>query len=311
MKYTVRLFNRGANLAPALTLVDALPPGFKYIAGTARVTMPNTAIAPLADPSGGVGPNLVFSIPGSLPAESELQVTYRVRVGVGSAQGDGINRVYGATGSLRSDQAQARVLVTQGVFTDDACVLGKVFTDCNNNHVQDSEEIGIPGVRIYMEDGRYIVTDSEGKYSMCGVSPMTHVLKVDKITLPRGSRLTGTSNRNAGDAGSLFVDLKNGDLFRADFALGNCSNPIMEQVRARRARGEVNQASPEPKGGPTLKYQGKPANAPARSTESANQPLVIERETVKEALPVPATHVQDDPVAVSYTHLTLPTTPYV
>ncbi|MGP4848955.1 hypothetical protein ACTXGQ_32980, partial [Marinobacter sp. 1Y8] len=59
----------------------------------------------------------------------------------------------------------------------------------------------------------------EGKYNFYGVSAKTHVLKVDRTTIPRETELVTQSNRNAGDAGSRFVDLKYGELHRADFAI--------------------------------------------------------------------------------------------
>jgi hypothetical protein len=60
--------------------------------------------------------------------------------------------------------------------------VGKVFTDCNRNGGQDAGELGVPGVRIYMEDGNFVVTDREGKYNFYGIKPITHVLKVDNTT---------------------------------------------------------------------------------------------------------------------------------
>ena len=91
------------------------------------------------------------------------------------------------------------------MFSTDACVVGKVFVDCNHNHVQDAEELGIPGVRLYLTDGTSLISDVEGKYSLCGLPPRTHVLVVDQTTLPRGSRLTTSSNRNAGDAARVLM----------------------------------------------------------------------------------------------------------
>jgi len=188
--------------------------------------------------------------------------------------------------------------VSEGVFTGQACLIGTMYTDCNNNHVQDSEEVGIPGVRIYLENGDFVITDSEGKYSMCDLSPQTHVLKVDKLTLPRGSRLTTTSNRNAGDPATLFVDPKRGELHRGDFAVGSCSNTVLEQVRARRSKGEVRAVESEPRGGKALKFNGKPASKPERSTETPNQPIVKPRDaSPAKAVPdKPVSHVQDVPV---------------
>jgi uncharacterized repeat protein (TIGR01451 family) len=263
-----------------LQLIDNLPAGFRYIPGTATYAAGSNAATALADPLpvGNKGPQLTFQIGPFAPAATLVTVTYKVRVGVGAMQGDGINRVRGvAPGGLVSNTAQYKVKVTGGVFTNDACVAGKVFVDCNNNHIQDAEELGIPGVRMYMEDGTYFITDVEGKYSYCGISPKTHVLKVDSLTMPRGSRLTTTSNRNAGDGNSLFLDTKNGELIRADFAEGSCSNTVLEQVKARRTGGEVRAPETEKKGGPAIKFEGKSPRYPQQGTDSANQKLVKPR----------------------------------
>jgi len=128
--------------------------------------------------------------------------------------------------------------VTPGVFSPDGFVVGKVFTDCNRNGGQDAGELGVPGVRIYMEDGNFVVTDREGKYNFYGIKPITHVLKVDNTTLPNNAELVLISNRQAGDPASRFVDLKRGELHRADFAIadtaGECSQALSAQIEARR-----------------------------------------------------------------------------
>ena len=255
LQYTIAVRNLSAGPLNAVTVVDTLPAGFRFIPGTARVG----GLA-LADPTGGVGPVLTFNL-GNMAASSTITFNYRVRVGVGAQQGNGINRAQARSGAFASNTAQWRVRVTGGVFTSEACVLGKIFVDCNGNHIQDAEEIGIPGVRLYFQDGTYLVSDSEGKYSMCNLLPRTHVLKVDPTTLPRGSRLTTASNRNAGDANSLFLDLRNGELHRADFVEGSCSNPVLEQVKTRRRKGEVvvpQVEKPPTTGGPPLRFESKP-----------------------------------------------------
>ena len=91
------------------------------------------------------------------------------------------------------------------------------------------------------------------------VPPRT-TLKVDKSTLPSGSILVESSNRNALDPNSLFIDLKNGELHQADFIEGSCSPEVMEQTKARRAQGEVNAAQPnKPSTGPALIFDSKPS----------------------------------------------------
>ena len=187
------------------------------------------------------------------------------------------------SGATESNEGQYKVEVTGGVFTNDACVLGKVFVDCNNNHIQDPEELGIPGVRLYFSDSHFVVSDSEGKYSRCGIPPRSHVLTPDPSTLPQGSRLTTSSNRNLGDANSLFLDIKNGELHRADFIEGSCSNPVLEQVKARRTQGEVRSIETEKSAGPALRFMSKPPGYPQQGTDSANQPLVQPRSTGAQA----------------------------
>jgi hypothetical protein len=138
-----------------------------------------------------------------------------------------------------------------------------------------------------LQNGTYLVSDSEGKYSICNLLPRTHVLKVDRSTLPRGARLTTSSNRNAGDANSLFLDLRNGELHRADFIEGSCSNTVLEQVKARRTQGEVVVPQAETRPGAVLRFESKPARAPQQATDSASQTLVAPRAPESPGAPPP------------------------
>ncbi|MEY8879390.1 MAG: SdrD B-like domain-containing protein, partial [Leptothrix sp. (in: b-proteobacteria)] len=272
---TIRRTDSGKAYLPALDLIDTLPTGFRYINGTAQI-----GTTSIADPVGAPGPQLRFHLNG-LTIGTSVTLSYRVRVGVGAQQGDGVNRaqassvvggVCGASaGATCSNEASFRVRVSGGVFGTDACVVGKVYVDCDHDHMQGAEEPGIPGVRLYLQDGSSIITDVEGKFSRCSLPPRTHVLVVDQTTLPRGSRLTTSSSRNAGDANSLFLDLTNGELQRADFIEGSCSNTVLEQVKARRNRGDSGSLDTEKQGGAVLKFDGKPVGAPGQATDSANQ----------------------------------------
>ncbi len=278
----------GAGASPRqVTVVDRLPAGFTFIAGTALVDGRR-----IDDPVGAPGPRLSFNL-GGMAAGGSVTLQYRVRVGVGAQQGDGINTAiaYGCqtaagctlpgssdprSDARASNEDRYRVRVTGGAFSLEACVLGKVYVDCNGNHVQDAEELGIPGVRLVLQDGTFLTSDSEGKYSACGLPPRSHVLRIDESTLPRGSRLTTSSNRNLGDSGSLWLDLKNGEIQRADFIEGSCANPVLDQVKARRALGEVSAPQLEKRGRPALRFDSKAhglntLTAPTQGTDSANQ----------------------------------------
>ena len=238
--YTVRVKNVSGGALSGITLSDRLPFGFVYQPGTTRQDG-----AAVADPAGGRGPDLSFPI-STLADTATATFTYRARLGPGAPQGDGINRAQASSAGpppKSSNIASVQVKVQGGVFSDKAYVLGKIYLDCNGNGEQDVGENGIPGVRLYLENGSFVLSDSEGKYSFYGLSARTHALKVDASTLPIGASMAAFSQRHAGDGNSRFIDLKNGELHRADFASDTCTPEILDEVRMRRAKGETMAAA--------------------------------------------------------------------
>ena len=243
VEYSLRVKSVGGT-TNNVTITDNLPLGFKLIAGTVRMIRSGVTSG-VVDPTGAPGPVLTYAV-GKVGNKEVVEIRYRLRLGIGADLGDGINRAQAkapfATSSLI---ASVKVLVTRGVFTRDACVVGKVFVDCNQNKVQDAcedgkdgkcttGEPGIPGVRLYMEDGTNITTDENGQYSLCGLRAINHVMQVDLTTMPVGSRMGLTSNRNLGDGVSLLMNPKAGELYRADFIESSCYPKILEQVEQRK-----------------------------------------------------------------------------
>ncbi|WP_201596419.1 DUF11 domain-containing protein [Psychrobacter fulvigenes] len=222
VNYTINIKNDGETTAYDVDLKDAMPRGFDYVPGTMRIDSAKT------DDFKAVGKYQVLGL-GNLTPGTSKKVTYRVLIGSSALGGDGINRAiaqgsdFDTTGGtiITSREAQWPIEVNRGVMNTDGIIIGKVYHDINRDGIQQKEdgELGVAGVRIYMEDGNFVVTDPEGKYNLYGISAKTHVLKVDRTTLPRDTELVIQSNRNTGDAGSRFVDLKYGELHRADFAI--------------------------------------------------------------------------------------------
>ncbi|WP_227677653.1 DUF11 domain-containing protein [Psychrobacter sp. H8-1] len=221
VNYSINIKNDGETTAYDVDLKDALPRGFDYVPGTMRIDSTK------ADDFKAVGKYQVLSL-GSFEPKTTKKITYRVLIGSSALGGDGINRAIAQgrdseTGDtiITSREAQWPIEVNRGVMNTDGIIIGKVYHDINRDGIQQKEdgELGVAGVRIYMEDGNFVVTDPEGKYNLYGISAKTHVLKVDRTTLPRDTELVIQSNRNTGDAGSRFVDLKYGELHRADFAI--------------------------------------------------------------------------------------------
>ena len=313
LTYRLRIRNTGNTPAIKPVVVDLLPRGFRFEPGSVRVQNATathvemassrelritldrvdmsgssaTANSNAANGSGTTGNASTAGTGNARGAASstgrDVQISYRLRAGVGSQEGDGINRAHIQCVAPRSpsgladcsNESRWKVQVTGGIFSEEACLAGQIFVDCNGNSIKDREELGIPGVRLYLENGTWLVSDEQGKYSHCGLRPRTHVLKVDSRTLPRRSRLVTSSPQNVGDANSLFIDARKGMLHRADFIEGSCSATVIEQVKARQAQGPSTSVQTE-KGQPALKFdskQGIPARPRQQGTDGASQPL--------------------------------------
>ena len=244
--YQVKVKNVTGQLLGRVRITDRLPAGFAYLRGSARLLDAGSATtrldhSALPEPEGGAGPALVFNV-GSINDGALLTLSYRLRVGPGALQGDGINLAQATSaGPLPklSNESRATVQVLPGVFGDRGFLVGNVYADCNANRERDVDEPGIAGVRLFLEDGTSVTTDRLGRYSLYGLKPQTHVLKLDRTSLPFSVGAPGDAtlellaNRNAGDAGSRFIDMKNGELQRADFAVTGCSDALRSAVAMR------------------------------------------------------------------------------
>lgn len=236
VSYTLRVRNLGApaDLITNLQLRDVLPFGFSLQANSVSVDSGQVLV------SGAPGPIVTFTLD-QLPGGATAVIRYRLAIGPGALQGDGTNTA-SPNAPIAGNTATATVIVTPGVFTNRGYINGTVYSECSFDRENGHEELGIPGVRVYMENGTFAITDAEGKFSFVGVSPRTHVLRLDPVTLPDGAEIKAMSNRHGGDGNSVFVDLHAGQLAVINFADGGCSDWVIEQIKARRERGEVFRA---------------------------------------------------------------------
>lgn len=235
--YNIVVQNNSRYAISNVQLKDNLPTGLGYVTGTVRLN--GQKIDTDFVPSGKY---ITLGL-GHIEAGQKHSISYRVRVGAAALAGDGINRAHVEGVSTLTGQptassvAQAKVVVNRDSISTDGIIIGKVYADGNRDGIQQLElgELGVAGVRLYLEDGTYAITDSEGKYSLYGIKATTHVIKLDRTTLPKGQHGLGVelveqSNRNAGDAGSRFIDLKYGELHRADFGLTDALDGISEEL---------------------------------------------------------------------------------
>jgi large repetitive protein len=172
-----------------ISIVDRFPPGFKYVAGSARID--GTALEPEL-----IGLELVWSDLGITGAGShELQLL--LAVGSGVSEGEFVNRaqvVHSLTGNAMSGEGSATVRLVPDPDFDCTDVFGKVYDDTNRNGRQDAGEAGLPGIRLVTARGLAATTDEYGRYHItCAIVPnetrgSNFVLKLDDRTLPTGFR---------------------------------------------------------------------------------------------------------------------------
>jgi uncharacterized repeat protein (TIGR01451 family) len=197
-------------------IVDNIPTGFKYIKGSSFI-----AKNKIDDPSIS-SDELRWTLAEPIPPKSSVQLSYRLVVGAGALDGDGINKAQaiGTTPvgvAIASEIAQDRVEVKKGIFTDRGFVIGKVFYDDNENFYQDDNEEGIKGIELMTEEGTRVITGDDGKYSLPDMNAGEHVLRVRQETLPTNDELICGYGDFGNVASSRFVRLTESGVARVDF----------------------------------------------------------------------------------------------
>lgn len=225
VKYTVTAQNTSTDVpVAAVRIEDRLPAGLRYRAGSARLGDDK-----LADPAiSADGRTLTFDA-GPLAPDAKVTIRYVVEVTV-AARGREISnsaQAFAPDGSA-SNLARAVILLRDELFRDRAILVGRVAVGPCGTAMTALH--GVENVRVYLEDGRSSTTDSEGKYHFDDVTPGSHVVQLDTLTLP-GSLEAATCSGEPNHAGrgfSQFVELRGGSLWRADFRLKPSEMPVVE-----------------------------------------------------------------------------------
>lgn len=229
VSYIVTIKNSSDEDLEDIVVEDIMPFGFRYVPGTTQL-----AREAVADPSkSGIGV-LKFDV-GDVLANESVSLSYSLRASAAAVDGNGVNTAVatGYTSSrsrIRSLPGRATVTFQRGgVFSDKASLFGKVYVDQNCDGLQNDKEWPIGGVRLYLQDGTYTITDGDGQFSLYGLEPGQYVVKVDEYTMPKGLDVKILAVDQLAQASSRFVNLAEGDLHRVDFAT-NCPRENVERV---------------------------------------------------------------------------------
>ena len=189
--YAITIDNRSGLLLTDVSVVDRLPAGFTYVAGSALLD--GVAAEPVLV-------DRVLSWNGLTLAGTQVRtVRLLLTVGAGVTEGEYVNRAQAlntASGNALSGEAMATVRIVPDPTFDCTDVIGKVFNDINRNGRQDNGEDGLAGVRVVTARGLQATTDEYGRYHItCAVTPnesrgSNFILKLDEHSLPSGFRMS-------------------------------------------------------------------------------------------------------------------------
>lgn len=211
IEFTLYINNGDVNLTDAI-LHDQLPPGMRYRSGSTHVNDEK-----VADPAiDNTGRKLEFALP-DIAADARAKLTYVVQI-TNNAHDTLTNTAWISDDLISSNTAQASVKIIDEFMKDSARLFGRVYLDdCNGNLEADA----VSNIRLYMEDGTYVVTDANGEWHIENVRPGTHVVQLDTATVPPYMEVMTCDQRgfHAGRSFSQFVDVQPGSFWRVDFAL--------------------------------------------------------------------------------------------
>ncbi len=222
VQYTLTLQNNSESGAfTNVQVVDRLPAGARYRAGSLRldgVRIADPLIA--ADGSG-----FTYTHP-SLALGTSIELRYVVEYTIAMrGMKDAVNTAQAiAPGNVRSNEARSLVRMNEELFSQQGFIVGRVFEGACE--ADGRESAGVANVRVYLEDGRYGVTDENGRFHFEGLEPGTHTVQLDKLTIPDYLELAPCDRMgHAGRDYSQFAELRPGTLWRSDFVLRQKAAP--------------------------------------------------------------------------------------
>jgi len=227
VQYSLQIENTSAVVQTEITIADLLPVGFRLMPGS-------TYVDDISAPDPAVGPDgrsLSFAV-GDLNPGDSASIRYVTEITVGTSGESAINiAVASSTTGAQSNEASATLQLVEDLFTSKAIVVGRAILDSCDAEVSNDFE-GVAGLRVYMEDGRYAITDEGGRFHFEGLDPGTHVVQLDTDTVPDHFEVIDCQNnsRFAGRNYSQFVNLRAGGLWRADFHLRERPLPVGDVI---------------------------------------------------------------------------------
>jgi len=215
VQYTLTLSNTDTSTsADNVIITDTLPIGLRYQSASVRYN----GVAGAEPEISSDGRMLRFPV-ATVPAGSSVQVKYVIEVTVATKPGKAVNSVIAQDDrGIQSNTAVAGIIVTEDLYASRSFITGRVIVgECDQDGALMNP--GLPSVRVFMEDGSYAATDENGRFHFEGIKPGTHVVQLDKASIPDNLEIVDCvkNTRFAGTPYSQFIDIQGGTLWRTNF----------------------------------------------------------------------------------------------
>ncbi len=213
IQYRVTVTNQDAiRSTGAITASDILPRQVRLRENSIRYngSIINANVAP-------DGASFDVLLPPLAGGESGL-LTYLGEIRQDADEGDAINLITANDNrGSTSNTADATIRIESDEISERFTIIGRITDQGCNIHPNKAN--GIAGVRVLLQDGRFAITDEDGRYHFEGIRPGIQVVQIDPSSLPADQQaIDCTQNtRSAGSAISRFVEGNGGALKRADF----------------------------------------------------------------------------------------------
>lgn len=194
LPFTIIASKSGAGLVSNFNIVDTIPPGFRFVAGSATINGVN--VTPEI-----AGREISFSNVSMSGGSAEIKLTLLALSTAGPGEHVNLAHAEDSSGDKISNDGSATFTIMVEPTFDCGDIIGKVFNDRNRNGYQDNHEAGLPGARVTSVDGMLITTDQYGRFSVaCADLPdgrvgSSYIMKLDPRSLPSGYRIISENPR--------------------------------------------------------------------------------------------------------------------
>lgn len=209
-EYTVTVTSSESN---PLRIIDFLPPDVSLIPNSLLINGNNSQFEIHEE-----GRRIVYVLP-AIPAGQTTLITYAAQVTPPASAGKVLySSSEISTPGTRWVKADHHLSVRDSLGIEKVALLGQINSGgCSGSNL----DYDLSGIRVLLENGEYVITDSDGRFSFRDLYRRTRVVMLDETTLPDGARAVQcyASTRHAGSALSQFVDMKAAMMSRIEFYL--------------------------------------------------------------------------------------------